>query len=95
MGRVNRNFFVFVCVWGGGGVTIHRNSRMLVSKKRKVFRLRAISIIFFFFFFYEKKKKKQYGQEEYYVRSLQFHVSILSNTYVTLLFFLSYISFFM
>ena len=29
------------------------------------------------------------------VRSLQFHVSILSNIYVTLLFFLSYISFFM
>ena len=29
------------------------------------------------------------------VRSLQFHVSILSNIYVTLLFFLSYISLFM
>ena len=63
MGRVNRNFFVFVCVvgWGMGGVTIHRNSRMVVSKKGKVFRLRAISIIFFF----NEKKKEEYGEEEY------------------------------
>ena len=62
MGRVNRNFFVFVwvCVWGFGGggwcVTIHRNSRMVVSKKGKVFRLRAISIIFFF---NEKKEEEK------------------------------------
>ena len=55
-----------VCVCRGGvgcRVTIHRNSRMVVSKKGKVFRLRAISI---FFFFNEKKKKEEYGEEKYY-----------------------------
>ena len=45
---------VCVCVCGGG-VTIHINSRMVVSKKGKVFRLRVVSIIFFF---NEKKEEK-------------------------------------